>query len=383
MGLIPVSWLQLTKNRLRLVAALAGITFAVVLMLMQLGLLAAFGNAGVLHYSQLRADLVLISPQYEYIIASKNFSERRLYQALAIEGVDSVSPFYMGLASWKNPETHEEMFILLFGVNPSEDVLTTPGIRNNRSVIKMPDVVLFDALSHKKLGAVSGLFANKAPVFTEINNRKVRVGGTFNLGLGFAAVGTAVTSDQNFLEMMPQRTPGMIDIGLIRLKPGADPDKVRARLAAFLPEDVTVLTREGLFAREQQFWNTVSPIGFIFGLGAAMGFVVGAVIVYQILYSDVSDHLSEYATLKAMGFSDAYLFGVVFKESLLLALLGYLPGIAISQALYVISSRATGLSIFMTPERVALVFVFTVLMCTGSGIFAMGKLRSADPAEIF
>jgi putative ABC transport system permease protein len=134
---------------------------------------------------------------------------------------------------------------------------------------------------------------------------------------------------------------------------------------------------------EKSFWNTVSPIGFIFGLGVFLGFVVGSIIVYQILYTDVSDHLSEYATLKAMGYRDGFLFSIVFKEALLLSVLGYIPGLAISQALYSLTEQTTGLPIFMTVERAVMVFIFTVIMCVASGALAMRRLRSADPAEIF
>jgi putative ABC transport system permease protein len=107
------------------------------------------------------------------------------------------------------------------------------------------------------------------------------------------------------------------------------------------------------------------------------------VIVYQILYADVSDHLAEYATLKAMGYGDSYLFGVVFKEALLLSVLGYIPGLAISQGLYVVTAQNTRLPIAMTLERMVMVFIFTIIMCCISGSLAMRRIRSADPAEVF
>ena len=150
-----------------------------------------------------------------------------------------------------------------------------------------------------------------------------------------------------------------------------------------LPNDVLVLSREEFMNTEKGFWNTVSPIGFIFGMGVFMGFMVGSIIVYQILYTDVSDHLAEYATLKAIGYRDSFLFAIVFKEALLLSLLGYIPGLAISQALYILTAQATGLPISLTWQRAAAVFVFTIIMCSASGALAMRRIRSADPAEIF
>jgi putative ABC transport system permease protein len=201
--------------------------------------------------------------------------------------------------------------------------------------------------------------------------------------MGFAALGNVMTSNLNFLRLFPSRSEDMIDIGLVKVSPGADIENVRAQLAELLPDDVRVKTRKEFMDAEKNYWDTISPIGFIFGVGVFMGFVVGSVIVYQILYTDVSDHLAEYATLKALGYGDGYLFGVVFKEALLLSMLGYLPGLAISQALYVFTAGQTGLPISMTGQRMVMVFIFTILMCCASGALAMRRIRSADPAEIF
>ena len=216
-----------------------------------------------------------------------------------------------------------------------------------------------------------------------MNGRRITVGGLYELGTGFGVNGRVITSSANFLRIIRERRPHMIDIGLVKLKPGVDPEQVRARLEARLPRDVRVLTRKQFSQNEQTYWLKNSPVGFIFNLGTFMGLIVGAVIVYQILYSDVADHLSEYATLKAMGFSDMRLFSVVVKQALILTALGFVPGLAIAQVLYILTFRATMLPIEMTVGRVALVLAMTTGMCCGSAAFALRKLRSADPAEIF
>jgi putative ABC transport system permease protein len=230
---------------------------------------------------------------------------------------------------------------------------------------------------------VAALFQKNQPLFTEMNHRKVRVGGLFPLGIGFAAPGNVLTSEQNFLRMFPNHPQSMIDVGLIRLKPGTDRNRVVAQLQTMLPKDVKVLTREGFMDQEKNFWTNISPIGTIFAVGVFMGFLVGSIIVYQILYTDVSDHLSEYATLKAIGYGDGFLFSIVLKEALLLSVLGYIPGFVFSEVLYVVTSQATGLTITMTLSRAVMVFVFTIVMCCGSGALAMRRIRSADPAEVF
>jgi putative ABC transport system permease protein len=182
---------------------------------------------------------------------------------------------------------------------------------------------------------------------------------------------------------MPDTAPGSIELGLVRLTPGADPEAVAARLRENLPEDVQILTKKGFEEFEKNYWRTSTAIGFIFSLGAAMGFVVGCVIVYQILHSDVSDHLPEYATLMAMGYRLSSLLGVVAREGLLLAILGFVPAWLAGQGLYMVVRSGTRLPVYMQPERSLLVFVLILAMCMASAGLAMRKLGDADPAEIF
>jgi len=192
-----------------------------------------------------------------------------------------------------------------------------------------------------------------------------------------------VTSDLNFLRIFPHRNPALIDIGLIELVPGADPVAVGAEIRAELPGDVHVYTRDEFVRAEVAYWNGNTPIGFVFFFGTVIGIVVGGIIVYQILFSDVSDHLQEYATLKAMGYTDGYLFKVVLQEAAILAVLGFLPGLAVCLLLYRLAGDATSLPIAMTWERGVVVLGLTVGMCCLSGAMALRKVRSADPADVF
>jgi putative ABC transport system permease protein len=150
-----------------------------------------------------------------------------------------------------------------------------------------------------------------------------------------------------------------------------------------LPDDVKVLTKQGFMNFEKSYWQSSTSIGFIFSLGSAMGFIVGIVIVYQILYTDVSDHLAEYATLKAMGYRSYFLISVVLQEALILSVLGFLPGFFLSIGLYSLTKNATSLPIGMTLNRGITVFILTVIMCVVSGVIAMRKVQSAEPADIF
>jgi putative ABC transport system permease protein len=148
-------------------------------------------------------------------------------------------------------------------------------------------------------------------------------------------------------------------------------------------DDIKILTREGFIDFERSYWQKSTSIGFIFSLGTVMGFFVGIVIVYQILYTDVSDHMAEYATLKAMGYSNWYLAFVVIQEALALSILGFIPGFIACVGLYALTKNATRLPLDMTVERGLQVLLLTIVMCTISGAISLRKVQSADPAEIF
>lgn len=380
---IPLAWLQLQRERIRLLVALAGIAFAVVLMMMQFGFRDALFKAAVRFHEGINADIVLISRQSTALIAMKTFTRRRLYQAAGFAGVESVSPLYLGLGLWRNPVDKTTRQLLVIGVDPMSDSFILPGVRENREKIKLSDHALFDADSRADFGPIGQLLAENGRVITEVSGRQITVDAAFHMGANFGADGNLLTSNQNFLRLFPRRSVGLIDVGLIKVKPGTDIEQLVTQMRANLPNDVLVLTHQGFVDFERTYWENGTSIGFIFSLGALMGFIVGTVIVYQVLYTDVSDHLPEYATLKAMGYRNLYFYGVVMQESLILSVLGYIPGFAVAFILYNLIHQATSLPVGMTVERALMVFVLTIMMCTVSGGIAMRRVQAADPADIF
>jgi putative ABC transport system permease protein len=192
-------------------------------------------------------------------------------------------------------------------------------------------------------------------------------------------------SDQNFRRFFSPRPLTQINLGLIQLDPTADPSRVIAHMRERLPGDVNILTKAEIIIHDRRFWIETTAIGFIFGLGVVVSFVVGTVIVYQILYTDIRDHMQEYATLKAMGYSSLYLFQLVLQQALLLAALGYLPGFVISLGLYRLTVNATdgSLPVSMNMGRMVFVLVITVVMCSVSGLISVRRAVMADPAEVF
>jgi putative ABC transport system permease protein len=380
---IPLAWLQLSHEKIRLLVAIAGISFADILMFMQLGFRDALFDSAVKFHTNVQGDVFLVSPQSTSLIAMKTFSARRLQQARSLNNVESINPIYLDFRFWKNPENKTTRGIMVIGFNPSDDKLfTMPGVKESLPKILLPNSYLFDTKSRAQFGDVKKWFDAGQKVTTEVGNRKVTIGGLFEMGASFGADGNILSSDTNFIRLT-DRDKGLIDVGVIRLTPGSDAKVTAAKLAKMLPKDVRVFTKEEFIDFERKYWQEGTSIGFIFTLGTVMGFIVGIVIVYQILYTDVADHLSEYATLKAMGYTDWYLLAVVFQEAVILSIVGFMPGMFAAVGLYTMTRNATSLPLMMTLARATSVFLLTVIMCLVSGAIAVRKLRAADPADMF
>jgi putative ABC transport system permease protein len=368
---------------MRLAAATAGIAFAVLLMLMQLGIREALFRSATRLHEQLRADLVIISTHYQYQGEPGSFAERRLVQALADPGVRAATPLLLGVADWRNPEGRAVKRIFLIGFDPASSPIAMPEIERGREVLRRQDWILFDRVSRPEYGEVVARFEREGPNVYEVNNRRATIGGLFTLGASFAADGNLVASDTTVRRLSAAHPPGIVNLGLLELETGADPATVRDRLRSRLHGDVSVLTLEQYTDQEKMYWARRTPIGFVITAGLLVGFAVGSVIVYQILYTDVLDHLDEYATLKAIGYTDRQLVSVVLQQSMILSVLGFIPGLAFSALLYHLIREVARLPASLTVARGGAVLVLTVAMCFLAGALAIRKLRAADPAEVF
>ena len=380
---VPLAWLQLTHHKGRFLVALAGVSFAVILMFMQVGFQDALFEDAITIHKTLEVDLILISPKSISFFGTRGFPRRRLYDALEADGIATASPFYLGGAQWKNPQNQSSRGITILAFNPDKPVLNLSQINQNIDAIRRTDVVLFDRLSRPEYGAVAAEFSRGESVSTEVSDRKIRVGGLFTLGGGvLSADGLLISSDLSF-SRITGRSLSEINLGLLTLEPGSNLQQVRQQLTSNLSEDVEVMTRQEFLDFEQDFWQKSTPIGIIFSISLMMGVFVGSVIVYQILYTDITNHLAEYATLKAIGYADQYMFKTVLQEALLLAILGFIPGLIISVILYDITKDAARLPMATSLSRVTFVLSLTVSMCFVSGAIAVRKLRTIDPADIF
>ena len=389
----PLAWLQLSHQRIRLIVAILGVAFSIILIFTQLGIRAMLFDGVTLLPEHLNGDLYLLS-SYSENIRNGSFPSVYLYQADAIEGVASASPLYVEMGEWVDPkllesspnsdsaEPPKSSRIQMLAFNPTKPVFKIPEINQQLDLLAVPGGILYDRLAKSELGNIQQLFATKDRVSSIISNRRVTVVGLFSLGSTFYDEGRAVMSDWNFGQMQGLEKLEKVSVGVLSLEPEADPQIVIKRIQDNLSKDIKVLTPEEL-VRGEQAYVAQWPEGKVLNFGAAIGFIVGIVVVYQVIYTDVSEHLPEYATLKAMGYKDRDLSLVVLQESLILALMGFIPGYLASHGVYYLLANFVELPVSMETAITLQVFMLNIVMCVLAGAIAIRKLRTADPADIF
>ncbi|QQR59037.1 MAG: FtsX-like permease family protein [Candidatus Melainabacteria bacterium] len=377
-----LAWRQLSRQKTKMITALLGIAFACVLIFVQLGFEGALYDSARAPYKHLTGELVMVSPNFETMYSTRGFARSRLYRALAVDGVQSVKELRIGRGDWKNPQTLVKRAILIFGVKPDNPAIMFPETSNTHALSAL-GTVFFDRNSRPEFGLVADLIKKGQNVITELNDKKVVAIKLFKLGTSFTADGNVLCSDSTFLELYPHRFASQLEIGVIKIKPGYSITEVKNKLSKLSGNTVAIRTKEELGEIDKIYWETSTGVAFIFRLGVVVGFVVGVVIVYQILSSDVIDHLPEYATLKAIGYTDNALLAIVGQEAFILSIIGFIPGLIASFFIYDMSNAATGMPITMNLQRAILVFVLTLSMCMISAFVAMRKLKKADPATLF
>lgn len=383
LGRLPIGWLQLAHNRTRLAAAVAGVSFANILVLMQLGFLGALIGSIRLPYDRLNADILITASDMNTLADGSPLPRQRMFEALAIKGVAQATPLYYGRIDWKQSDGTVRT-LDAFGVDPSGRPFRNREIEARLVDVANSDMALIDARTRNAPAGLLETITAGQPYTFEVKGRTLTVVGTFAIGGGFSADGHMVVSDQTFLKLFPQRISGAPNLILIRLEPSADHQRVLAELRLVLPEsDSAVRTIDETVARDQRFQTTQKPVGLIFGFGVLIGILVGVIIVYQVLSTDVADHIKEYATFKAIGYPRRFFLSIVFEEAAVLAVFGFIPGIVIATGLYLAIAQATGLPMVMTLGRAGFVLFGTIAMCALSGALATRKLARANPADLF
>jgi putative ABC transport system permease protein len=377
---------NLAHSWLRTAVAVAGVSFALIMIFLQLGFVGATEATASLQYSRLEFDALLVSSEYVELNRANRFSCRRLDQAEAHPAVRSATPLYVGLNLWRDLEEGEAKRvrawpIMVMAYRPNDHVLNVAEAEQAAERLKLLDTVLIDRQSRHYFGPQ--VHADGTPVEAELGGRRVSIVGQVSIGTGFGANGLLLMSERTFADVFKGLSLDSASIGLIKFKGGADPEQTVRELRASLPGDVRVYTRAEIMERERKFWVNQTPVGTIFNFGVLVAVIVGVVFVYQVISSDIANRLGEYATLKAIGRTNRYLAMVVLQQSLLLAVLGYVPALLISLGLYSLTEAQAHLPMDMPWSRMLGVFVLAVTMCSASGLLALRKAWAADPAELF
>jgi putative ABC transport system permease protein len=220
---------------------------------------------------------------------------------------------------------------------------------------------------------------------SELNGAKVYVVGSFALGPDFESDGTVLIGERAFAQLLPRPGGGPpdVEVGVVKVGPGTDPVSVQRAIRSALPPEIAVLTKGELLELERKFQAEVSSAGPIFAMGTVVGFVVGLLIAYQIIYTDLADQLPQYATMKAMGYRNRYLVRVVLEQAALSGLAGWIPAWLLSLLLYSVVGAVALLPMRMTWEITVISLLLTLGMCLISAVLAVRRVIAADPAEVF
>ncbi|QEG40577.1 FtsX-like permease family protein [Roseimaritima ulvae] len=384
----PLAWKNLTADWRRLLLGAAGVGFAVVLMFMQNGFRNALLDSPVQMVRMLNTDLVAISAARYSLPSEQYFSLDLLQQAATDPDVVHVAPLYIERERAQIRVVGEKRRpIRVIAVPLEPGLFLDEEINAQLDRLQGPETALLDRSTRQiyefAINHPTELY--QQPI--ELLDRNLDITGTIKIGTDFANDGSLLMSQDNFARYFAFRGRGaplqQVDLGLIRLRRGADPHAVAARLQDYRPGIWQVMTREQIVQREIDFWGKQTPIGMIFFVGSLMGFAVGVIICYQILFTSIHDAMPEFATLKAMGYPNRFFLGLVVRQSLYLSLIGFVPALLVSWALFQLLQWAVGLPMLLDASRIGMVLILTILMCLVSGLLALRKLYNADPASLF
>lgn len=374
---LRLAWRILSYDKARTALALVGVFMAILLVFVQLGLFFAVPQGGMLLYDHMRFDLLLVSDGYEYQAQPGGFPLSRLTAARNSPDVAAAMPLYFGVATWKSGEGKLWPDLFVIGIDPSSDVLTPPSITSQRAALLRPDTILVDSTTRPMFGPIT------AGRVVRVDDRQETIGGSYLLGTGFMGLGVAIASEANFFRLLPARAASLVNLGAIALKPGVDPGRAASALQKSLGPGTRLFTRTELTDHEAGYWTKRTSVGLIFGSGLLISVVVGIMVLYQIVSTQVGRQLPQFATLKAIGYGDGALATTVAAMSVLIGVAGFVPALGAADLLYDAIRVQTLLPLTLTGGRMAAVLVASLVMAAASALLAIGGLRRADPADLF
>ncbi|WP_372370347.1 FtsX-like permease family protein [Candidatus Uabimicrobium sp. HlEnr_7] len=378
---VPLSWLNLMHNKRKLLLSILGVTFAVVIMFVEVGFYLTFFDKNTVLITKLNSDLIMVSKSKLSLIFTQRFSRTRLYQAASVDGVYAVHPLYIerALSMWKN-DNNQTRSIRAIAFDITQKIINIPQIEKYKAQLALPNTVLIDNKSRSCYGS------KEVNTTTELANSHVQIVGDFTMGPDFSNHGNIIMSDKNFAILFQKNAIDKLEgvsLGLIQIDPDYDIESVQKNLQKTLTDDVNIYTRDEYEQKEKDFWKVTSPVGPIFLMGTVAGFLVGIIICYQILYSNVMSYLKQFATVKAFGFANRYLLKVVLQEALLLSIFGFFVAFGATRVIASIIAEHSSINITVDLYISTIILILTVVMCVVAGIMAARRAFLADPADLF
>lgn len=401
----------------RFLVAQAGILFAVSLVTLQIGIFSGFSLSTIALIDSSSAALWIASNSLVQLELTQPIPVSELIKARQVAGVDRAEGLLFSGAQWYPPEGQMAR-VRIIGFEPNGELYRPPKIlEGNLSQLNEPYTVMIDRtdqdvlsipktgmevrmnyLPAKVVGITDGnasMISNPFVLMSLKNaNAYIRAGGTSQLECKLPQGSSQLECVNRF---QPRKEETAVEVPsqprdlvasdvltfiLVQPEAGIELSTLKQRLETQLNQ-VSVYTEEELSQKTKTYWRERTGIGFILGLGALVGVIVGVVVVSQILYSSVSDHLKEFGTLKAMGASAGMIYRVIIEQALWMAILGYLPGTLMCLGLAHLINTSQGLLLLITPASAIAIFVLTIIMCIGSAIFAIQKVNRVDPAIVF
>lgn len=382
----------------RFLVAQAGIMFAVSLVTIQTGLQSGFAGSSSLLIDRSKADIWVASDSMEHLGLTLPIPYERVTQARDVAGVDKAEGIIIRGSVWREEPDDKIASVTLIGAEPN-GLLFDPKnlVSGSFSRLEEPYTFITDKSNLKSLRLTgvgeTGRIGSLPGTLVGLTK------GTQSIVFGNLMFTSLESANTYINPRLPNQTPvrgdsstsnpprqltndDAITFVLIRATPGTNLDTLKQRLEAEVP-DVRAFTRAEMATRTQNYWQKRSGIGFILGLGAAVGVIVGVVVVGQILYASVSDHIKEFGTLKAMGASDWFIYRVIMEQGLWMAILGYIPGMALCLGVASWTAATQGIAILITPVSAIAVLGVTIGMCVSAAIFAIQKVTRVDPAIVF
>src|SRR6478752_3254808 len=245
----PLAWKNLTHDLRRLLVAVSGVAFAVILIFMELGFLNALLESTVQVLRRVNGEILLVSRAQYALIAAERFDIRRLYDAKEIPGVAAVAPLYIeSTAALLRTGNQRGYPIRVIGVREEDDVLEIPQLAEYRQELHGEATALVDSTSRRKFGFPRA--GDRLEDYRgELNNKEVDLVGHFHLGVDFATDGNLLMTAANFAKFCSFRAGGgdplrLVDLGVVRLEKTARVEEVLENLRRSLPPDIEPFTKE-------------------------------------------------------------------------------------------------------------------------------------------